>query len=172
MVDTEGDAQVVRGEHAAAAATLAGANTLLVRKRARLDADLPPEETNASLAKSLGIGLGVVAGLSAFGAGERRLADVVSHALARVLPGDAAIWRPVGHAAALAGFGAAARYIAVTGLHRIEGVNESVQAAFDIAPPNPLRERQLREPRPVRDAVARGRVGTCGPRPGPRSSPR
>ena len=55
-----------------------------------------------------------------------------------MLPGDAAIWRPVGHAAALAGFGAAARYIAVTGLHRIEGVQESVQAAFDIAPPNPF----------------------------------
>jgi uncharacterized membrane protein len=124
--------------NAAAAAALAGGNTWLVRKRARLDADLPPEETNASLAKSLGIGLGVVAGMSAFGAGERRLADVVSHALARVLPGDAAIWRPIGHAAALAGFGMAARYIAVAGLHRIEGVQESVQAAFDIAPPNPF----------------------------------
>ena len=54
-----------------------------------------------------------------------------------MLPGDAALWRPAGHAAALAGFGAAARYIAVTGLHRIENVQESVQAAFDIAPPNP-----------------------------------
>ena len=116
---------------------LAGANTWLVRRRSRLDADLPPEETQASLAKSIGIGLGVVAGMSAFGAGERKLADAVSHALARVLPGDAALWRPVGHAAALAGFGAAARYIAVTGLHKIEDVQESVQAAFDISPPNP-----------------------------------
>jgi uncharacterized membrane protein len=123
--------------NATAAAALAGANTWLVRRRSRLDADLPPEETQASLAKSLGIGLGVVAGMSAFGAAERTLAGAVSQALARVLPGDAAIWRPVGHAAALAGFGAAARYIAVTGLHRIEGVQESVQAAFDIAPPNP-----------------------------------
>ena len=124
--------------NAAAAAALAGTNTWLVRRRSRLDADLPPEETQASLAKSLGIGLGVVAGMSAFGVGERKLADVVSQALARVLPGDAAIWRPVGHAAALAGFGAAARYIAVTGLHKIEGVHESVQAAFDISPPNPF----------------------------------
>jgi uncharacterized membrane protein len=123
--------------NAAAAAALAGGNTWLVRRRSRLDADLPPEETQASLAKSLGIGLGVVAGMSAFGAGERTLASAVSHALASVLPGDAAIWRPVGHAAALAGFGAAARYIAVTGLHKIEDVQESVQAAFDIAPPNP-----------------------------------
>jgi uncharacterized membrane protein len=124
--------------NATAAAALAGANTWLVRRRSRLDADLPPEETQASLAKSLGIGMGVVAGMSAFGIGERRLADAVSHALARVLPGDAAIWRPVGHAAALAGFGAAARYIAVSGLHKIEDVQESVQAAFDISPPNPF----------------------------------
>jgi uncharacterized membrane protein len=124
--------------NAAAASALAGANTWLVRRRAHLDSDLPPEQTQASLVKSIGIGLGVVAGMSAFGAAERALADLVSHAVARVLPGDAALWRPVGHAAALAGFGAAARYIAVMGLSRIENVQESVQAAFDIAPPNPM----------------------------------
>src|SRR6185503_17853677 len=99
--------------------------------------DLPPEESQASLSKSLGIGLGVVAATTAFGASERRLADVVSQALARVLPGHATLWRPVGHAAALAGFAAAARYLAVTGFHRIEGVQGSAQAAFDIPPPNP-----------------------------------
>jgi uncharacterized membrane protein len=109
----------------------------MVRRRARLDNDLPPEETQASIAKSLGIGLGVVAATTAFGATERRLADVVSQTLSRVLPGDATIWRPVGHAAALAGFGAAARYLATTGFHRIENVQGSVQAAFDVAPPNP-----------------------------------
>ena len=124
--------------NAAAASALAGANTWLVRRRAHLDADLPPEETQASLVKSVGIGLGVVAGMSVFGAAERALADLVSRAVASVLPGDAALWRPVGHAAALAGFGAAARYIAVMGLSRIENVQESVQAAFDIAPPNPM----------------------------------
>ena len=167
MVDTKGRKSFA--VNAAAAATLAGANTFLVRKRARLDADLPPEEANASLAKSLGIGLGVVAGLSAFGAGERRLADVVSHALARVLPGDPAIWRPVGHAAALAGFGAAARYIAVTGLHRIEGVNESVQAAFDIAPPNPFVSGSYESLVPF-ETLSRAGRGTCGPRRAPRSS--
>jgi uncharacterized membrane protein len=123
--------------NAAAATALAGANTFAIRRRARLDADLAPEETQASLAKSIGIGLGVVAATSGFGAAERRLADVVSQALARVLPGHPTIWRPVGHAAALAGFGAAARYLAVTGFHRIEGVQGSVQAAFDLAPPNP-----------------------------------
>jgi uncharacterized membrane protein len=123
--------------NALSATALAGANTWLIRRRTRLDADLPPEEANVSLAKSLGIGLGVVAATTAFGATERRLADVVSQALGRALPGNATLWRPVGHAAALAGFGAAARYLAVTGFHRIEGVQGSVQAAFDIAPPNP-----------------------------------
>jgi uncharacterized membrane protein len=137
-IDTEGRRGRSFAVNAAAAAALAGANVELVRRRSRLDADLPPEETKASLSKSIGIGVGVVVGMSAFGAGERTLADAVSHALARVLPGDAAIWRPVGHAAALAGFGAAARYIAVTGLHKIENVQESVQAAFDISPPNPF----------------------------------
>ena len=137
LVDDRGQRGRSFALNASAAAALAGTNTWLVRRRSRLDADLPPEETQASLVKSLGIGLGVVAGVSAFGAGERSLASAVSHALARVLPGDAALWRPLGHAAALAGFGAAARYIAVAGLHKIEGVQESVQAAFDIPPPNP-----------------------------------
>ena len=109
----------------------------------------------------------------AFGGGERKLADAVGRtSAARVLPGDAAIWRPVGHAAALAGFGAAARYIAVTGLHRIENVQESAQAAFDIAPPNPLRERESREPGPVRHALARGAALRVDGDRGPTRSPR
>jgi uncharacterized membrane protein len=137
LVDDGGHRARSFGVTAAAAAALAGVNVQLVRRRSRLDAALAPEETQASLAKSVGIGLGVVVGMSAFGAGERKLADAVGHVLARVLPGDAAIWRPVGHAAALAGFGYAARTIAVTGLHKIEEVQESAQAAFDIAPPSP-----------------------------------
>ena len=116
--------------------------------------------------------MGVVAGLSAFGAGERALAGALSHALARVLPGDAAIWRPVGHAAALAGFGAAARNIAVTGLHRIENVQESGQAAFDIAPPNPFASGSYESLIPFDTLSRAGRslrldrrpVPTCWPR--------
>src|SRR5262245_9203968 len=59
--------------NAAAATALAAGNTLAIRRRARLDADLAPEETQASVAKSLGIGLAVVAATTGFGAAERRL---------------------------------------------------------------------------------------------------
>ncbi len=120
-----------------AAAATAGINTWIVRRRSRLDADMPPEDTQTSVAKSLAFGLGVTAGLSAFGGVERRLADLVARGAALVLPGEATMWRPLGHAATLALFGAGARYAAEAAFHRIENVQESAEAAFDIAPPSP-----------------------------------
>ena len=54
------------------------------------------------------------------------------------LPGNAALWRPVAHAAAFAGLAAGARVLAVKALARIEHVQESAEAAFDFPPPNPL----------------------------------
>jgi uncharacterized membrane protein len=122
----------------AAAGALAALNTWQVRRRQQLDAELPPEDVQASFAKSLAFGVGVTAAMSGFGAAERKLADVASHAIARVLPGNAAFWRPVGHAAALAGFGAAARALAEKALHQIEATQESAEAAFDISPPYAL----------------------------------
>ena len=80
----------------------------------------------------------MAAGLSAFGEAERQFADRLSRAIARALPGNAALWRPVAHAAAFAGLAAGARWIAVKALTRIEHVQESVEAAFDFPPPNPL----------------------------------
>jgi uncharacterized membrane protein len=123
---------------APAGAALAAVNTWQVRRRAQLDTDLPPEAARASLVKSIGFGVGVAAGLSALGAGERRLADRLSRAVARVLPGNSELWRPVAHAATLAGLGAGARVLSVKALHRIEHVQESAEAAFDIPPPSPL----------------------------------
>jgi len=120
-----------------AAAVTAGVNTWFIRRRSRLDADLPPEDTQTSVAKSLAFGLGVTAGLSAFGGVERRLADLVASVAGRLLPGDEAMWRPLGHAATLALFGAGARYAAQAAFGRIENVQESAEAAFDIAPPSP-----------------------------------
>jgi len=123
---------------APAAAITAGVNTWFVRRRSRLDAELPPEDTHVSVAKSLAFGLGVTAGLSAFGTAERKLADVVARVAGRLLPGDEATWRPLGHAATLALFGAGTRYAAGKTFHRIESVQESAESAFDIAPPSPL----------------------------------
>ena len=91
----------------------------------------------ASLAKSIAYGVGMAAALSAFGEGERQFADRISRLVARVLPGNAALWRPVAHAAAFAGLAAGARVLAVKALARIEQTQESAEAAFDFPPPNP-----------------------------------
>ena len=86
---------------------------------------------------------------------ERALADRrVPRASRACFPGDAALWRPVGHAAALAGFGAAARYIAVDGAapdRERPGVGAG-RVRHRAA--EPVGERELREPRSVRHAVA------------------
>ncbi len=121
-----------------AAGALAALNTWVVRRRSHLDSGLPPEEVQASLVKSIAFGVGVAAGMSALGAGERKLADVLSRALARALPGNAAVWRPIAHAATLAGIAVGTQNLAVKALHRIEHVQESAEAAFDFPPPNPL----------------------------------
>jgi uncharacterized membrane protein len=119
---------------APAAAALAAAGIWRVRRAARLDAELPPEETKASGAKALVLGLGVAGGMSAIGIGERRVAHLTARALSRLLPGPDALYRPVGHAAALTGLGIATRTVWVEMLNRIERSQESVEAAFDVAP--------------------------------------
>ncbi|MET1003777.1 MAG: alpha/beta-hydrolase family protein [Acidimicrobiia bacterium] len=121
---------------APAAACFAAANIWRVRRAAHADADLPPEESQASLAKSVAYGLGIAGAMSAVGAGERKVADKLAQGLARLLPGNEALWRPVGHAASLAALGFGTRFLAEKMLHRIETVQESMDAAFDIAPPD------------------------------------
>jgi hypothetical protein len=66
-----------------AGAALAAVNTWQIRKRALLDADLPPEDSSASLARSIAYGVAMAAGLSAFGEAERQFADRLSRAIAR-----------------------------------------------------------------------------------------
>ena len=121
-----------------ASAALAAISTWQVRRRAHLDTDLPPEEVQASLAKSIAFGIGVAAAMSALGAGERKFADALSRAVARVLPGNSEVWRPVAHTITLAVLGAGARVLAVKALHHIEHSQESAEPAFDIPPPNRL----------------------------------
>jgi uncharacterized membrane protein len=122
---------------APAVATAAATNAWLVRRREQLDAGLP-EDKRPSLLESIGVGLGVTVAVSALGVAERKLADVVSGSAARVLPGSEAMWRPLGHVAALAGFGMAGRALARNMLHRIEHVQESAETAYDIPPLNSL----------------------------------
>ena len=74
-------------------------------------ADLPCEDSRASLAKSIAYGVGMAAALSAFGEVERQFADRVSRVVASRMPGNAALWRPVAHAAAFAGLAAGARVL-------------------------------------------------------------
>jgi uncharacterized membrane protein len=122
---------------APAVAAAAATNAWLVRRREHLDAVLPAEK-RPSLLESIGVGLGVTVAVSALGIIERRGADAVSRSAARALPGSEAMWRPIGHVAALAGFGLAGRVLARKMLHRIEHVQESAEAAYDIPPPNAL----------------------------------
>ena len=152
----------------AAAAALAGGNTLARPPARPLDADLPPEETQASLAKSLGIGLGVVAGMSAFGVGERKLADVVSQALARVLPGRRRVLAP-GRARRRA-----RRLRRGRALHRGHAdctasrtCRSRCEAAFDIPPPNPSSSGSYESLVAVRHARPAPAAATCGRRPRP-----
>ena len=146
LVGVLGEVLAARGEHRTrsvavvgpTAAGLAVLNTWQVRRRDQLNADLPEEQIQASLAKSIAYGVAIAAGLSVFSATERRFADVLSRSLARLLPGNEAVWRPLAHAVTLAALGAAGRALTEQTLHRIETSQESVEAAFDIAPPSEL----------------------------------
>jgi uncharacterized membrane protein len=120
------------------AGALAAVNMWQIRRRSRLDADLPDEALQASVAKSIAYGAAVAGSLSLVGLLERTFADAVSRNVARVLPGNEAVWRPLAHAVSLTALGAATRYAYARMMQRIEHSQESVEAAYDIAPPNPL----------------------------------
>ena len=108
------------------------------RRAARLDGDLPPDESQVTPPKALGLGLAVSVGMPLLGAVERGLADSTARAAARVLPGREEHWRPLGHAVALAGLTGAVRLVAHRSLSGIEHREEAIETAFDIPPPNPL----------------------------------
>jgi uncharacterized membrane protein len=121
-----------------AATAMAGAAELLRRRRDKLDADLPPSTATVKPLEALGIGTGVSLALSAMGLAERAAADGIARAAARVLPVDEELLRPLGHAATLAAVVYAARALVEQAFGRIESKETSVEAAFDIPPPNPL----------------------------------
>jgi uncharacterized membrane protein len=88
--------------------------------------------------KALGMGLGTAAALTGIGIVEHRVADAIGAAAARALPGNEALWRPVGHLATLAALGVGAKQLVERTLGRIEHGETAFEAAFDIPPPNPL----------------------------------
>jgi uncharacterized membrane protein len=108
------------------------------RRRQAAHRDLAPDGSEVTTPKALALGLGVAAGMSVMSLVERGMANGLARAVARVLPGREEIWRPLGHAVALAGVAGAARFAAQRALSGIERKEESVETAFDIPPPNPL----------------------------------
>jgi uncharacterized membrane protein len=120
-----------------AAAVLAGANAVKVHRAAAMDADMP-EQDRASMLKSAAYGTAVAAAASVFAITERSAATVIARSAARVLPGRREVWQPLGHAATLVAFGALARLLVERAFSGIETKETAVEAAFDVAPPNPL----------------------------------
>ncbi len=108
------------------------------RRAEHLDTGLPPEGVAASPAKALALGVLVTGAVSSMGFGERVLADFVSRSAARVLRVNPELLRPIGHAAAMAALTAATRLLVHEVFGRIEAKEESIEAAFDVPPPNPL----------------------------------
>ena len=106
------------------------------RRRERLDTGLPAQGVAASPAKALALGVLVTGAVSSMGLGERVLADPSSQR--RVLRVNPELLRPLGHAAAMAALTAATRLFFEKVFGHIEKRESSVEAAFDVPPPNPL----------------------------------
>lgn len=120
-----------------ASGVLAALLQLRLRRAEQLDADLPPDGAVIAPLKALGLGVGVAAGVSTLALGERLFADAVARVAARVVPVSEEVLRPIGHAVALAALGSGSRYLIEHTFGGIEHKETSVEAAFDIPPPNP-----------------------------------
>jgi uncharacterized membrane protein len=121
-----------------AATALAALGEYRRRQDARNDPAVTPDDAKVEPLQALGMGVGVAAALSAMSVGERALADLFVRSARRVLPVDDALLRPLGHAVALGVLGTGARLLAQRARDGIEHKETSIEAAFDIPPPNPL----------------------------------
>jgi uncharacterized membrane protein len=121
----------------AATGALAGAAEWQRRRRARLDANLPPEDAAAPL-RAIAFGAAVALGTAALGSIERRSARAIGRVLATTLPGDETLWQPIGHAVALGAVAAAGRALVQRAFGSIEAREGAVETAFDVAPPSPM----------------------------------
>jgi uncharacterized membrane protein len=84
--------------------------------------------------KSLLMGTGVAIGASLISRFEGSIAARVAQIAARVLPGGDAVWRPLGHVAAMGLLGSAARAAAQQVFRQIEGRQFAVEPAIDVPP--------------------------------------
>ncbi|HSL59499.1 MAG TPA: alpha/beta-hydrolase family protein [Acidimicrobiales bacterium] len=129
----------------AAVAGAAGAVTLVSAARQRRDRREAPADDagQARVLRSLALGVGVTAGASALHGMERRLADVAGRGVARVAPGAPAVWRPVGHALAVAALATGVRVVVQRSFSKVESHEVAVEAAFDVPPLQPERSGSL-----------------------------
>jgi uncharacterized membrane protein len=139
-VTDDGSAKRARvyGAMVTTAGALAALGEFRRRRLARLNREMPPEESSSSGVKAALFGAGVAATSTGLGRAERVTAEMIGGALSRVLPGSAGVWRPVGHLVSLGAITAGTRTMIERAYRRIVDREESVEAAFDIEPPNPL----------------------------------
>jgi uncharacterized membrane protein len=122
----------------AAAGALASVGEWQRRRREHLNVSLASQEGRVETGRALAFGVGMSAGTFAMAGLERRAADAMAATMARVLPGDAELYRPVGHALALGASAAATRFVMHHAFTRIESQQGAVETAFDIPPPSAM----------------------------------
>ena len=93
---------------------------------------------NVSLGKSVGIAVGVGAGVIGLQAGERAIAHGVSTAISRVAPNYDAVSNPVGHAVALALLGGGLYAGYEYAVRRVEQGGAAVEPAYEVATQSPM----------------------------------
>lgn len=92
---------------------------------------------DVSTASSVGLSVGVGAGLIALQAGERTFAHAVSRGIERVAPSYSAVSTPIGHFVALGVLGAALVAGYEYAIRRVEQGGAAVEPAYEVAPTSP-----------------------------------
>ena len=111
------------------------------RRRRRLHDDAPldgGQTPQVSMAKALGVGGAVAAGLLGMAFVQRGAAAATGAALARLLPGSEQQWRPVGRLTALGALGFGVGAVVQNAYHRAESGAEKPEPGFEEAPTSPL----------------------------------
>jgi uncharacterized membrane protein len=109
---------------------LAGALEWRRRRALPPEAAADPDEIRPALPASLGIGLGVSAGLATLALGEERLASTVERVMTRGAAERQAAWRLAGHAAVLSGLGAVGWTLWNRAMVRVESAVLAVDAVL------------------------------------------
>jgi hypothetical protein len=122
------------GATALTAGGLAGWREYSRRQAEALDEGRGFEYSNISTLRSLALATGVTVGSGLVGQAEGVIADRIGKGLARFLPGDEDVWRPVGHIATLGAIAWGGRVLAGRVAHIIEGREQRMEPALDVPP--------------------------------------